>query len=278
MASFEAKSSGQTPERKELTSVELKEKLEYHYRQYDRRNVAPDPLQFPHRFKNQKDIELVAFLTSVYAFGNVKQISQAVEKMLELLGPSPVDFLISSTEQVIIERFSTVAHRFYKGQDSVTLMLIVREIYSEYGNLYELVKTLIPGGHQSTPFLVIGCFHKWFIRESERKGKLTRGLRFMIPDPEAGSSCKRFNLLLRWMVRKDDLDFGIWDFLSPAELIIPVDTHIAQIARFLGLTSRKNADWKMAEEITDHLREFDPVDPVKYDFSLCHIGIRGLEF
>lgn len=80
------------------------------------------------------------------------------------------------------------------------------------------------------------------------------------------------------MVRKDELDFGLWDFISPSDLIIPVDTHIAQIARKLGLTSRKQGDWKMAEEITTRLREFDPADPVKYDFSLCHIGIRGLEF
>ncbi len=100
----------------------------------------------------------------------------------------------------------------------------------------------------------------------------------MFPLPEKGSACKRINLFLRWMVRKDELDFGFWDFISPSKLIIPVDTHIARIAISLKLTTRKNVSWQMAEEITSNLGKFDPVDPVKYDFALCHIGIRKLSF
>jgi uncharacterized protein (TIGR02757 family) len=107
--------------------------------------------------------------------------------------------------------------------------------------------------------------------------KLTDGIKFMFPLPEKGSSCKRMNLFLRWMVRKDELDFGLWKGITTDKLIIPVDTHVARICTELGLTSRKNVSWKMAEEITDNLKEFDPVDPVKYDFAICHIGMRKIK-
>ena len=100
----------------------------------------------------------------------------------------------------------------------------------------------------------------------------------MVPDPFNGSACKRVNLFLRWMVRKDELDFGIWNEIPAHKLVIPVDTHIAKISRQLKLTERKSTDWKMAEEITENLKKADPLDPVKYDFAICHIGMRKLDF
>ena len=100
----------------------------------------------------------------------------------------------------------------------------------------------------------------------------------MFPLPELGSACKRMNLFLRWMVRKDELDFGLWNEISPSKLVIPVDTHIAKISKTLKLTTYKNVSWKMAEQITENLKKFDPSDPLKYDFALCHIGMRKLEF
>ncbi|MCK6613149.1 MAG: TIGR02757 family protein [Ignavibacteriaceae bacterium] len=262
----------------ELSSSDLKEKLEYHYHLYDRTNIAPDPLQYPHRYSAPADIELIAFLASVYAFGNVKQISAAMEKILKKLGPAPAENLRTMSELNVSNEFSGIVHRFYTGDDTARLMLVLRSILHHHGSIAGLVKSLLPQGKTPVPGTVISLFHHFFVTELLTSGPVTNGLRFMIPKPSSGSSCKRFNLFLRWMVRKDELDFGLWDFISPSDLIIPVDTHIAQIARKLGLTSRKQGDWKMAEEITTRLREFDPADPVKYDFSLCHIGIRGLEF
>lgn len=258
--------------------ADMKAKLEYHYRNYDPQNIAPDPLQFPHRFSDPDDIELAAFLASVCAFGGVKQIAAVMEKILVRMGTSPAHFLKSAPKPELISQFTPVKHRFYQGEDIITLLLVLKGVLNKHGSIGNLIRSLIPVGEHPHPKFVIGLFHKWFIIECMKFGTLTGGLRFMIPDPSAGSSCKRFNLLLRWMVRKDELDFGLWNFLSPADLVIPVDTHIARIARELGLTSRKNANWKMAEEITARLRELDPEDPVKYDFSLCHIGIRGLQF
>lgn len=108
--------------------------------------------------------------------------------------------------------------------------------------------------------------------------KPTRGIVFMIPSPGKGSACKRMNLFLRWMVRKDELDFGLWNEIPTSKLLIPVDVHVARICKQLHLTARKNVSWKMAEEITDQLRKFDANDPVKYDFAICHIGMRKLKF
>ena len=107
---------------------------------------------------------------------------------------------------------------------------------------------------------------------------LSIGSKFMFPVPEKGSACKRMNLFLRWMVRKDDLDFGLWREIHTSKLVIPVDTHVARISRSLRLTKRKNVSWKMAEEITEKLKKFDPEDPVKYDFAICHIGMRKMKF
>ncbi len=106
----------------------------------------------------------------------------------------------------------------------------------------------------------------------------SRGVRFMFPDPLKGSACKRQNLFLRWMIRNDELDFGLWKEIPTSKLIVPVDTHIAQISKKLQLTKRENVSWKMAEEITNNLKKFDENDPVKYDFALCHIGMRKLKF
>ena len=108
--------------------------------------------------------------------------------------------------------------------------------------------------------------------------KVTQGIKFMFPLPSKGSVCKRMNLFLRWMVRKDELDFGLWDEIDKSKLIIPVDTHIARICRKLKLTKKKNINWNMAEEITENLKKYDPDDPVKYDFAICHIGMRKLRF
>jgi uncharacterized protein (TIGR02757 family) len=125
----------------------------------------------------------------------------------------------------------------------------------------------------------ISRFSKHFINSFiETFGNVSDGIKFMFPLPEKGSACKRMNLFLRWMVRKDELDFGLWKEIPASKLVIPVDTHVARISRKLKLTKRKNADWKMAEEITSNLKKFDPEDPIKYDFAICHLGIRKLKF
>jgi uncharacterized protein (TIGR02757 family) len=150
--------------------------------------------------------------------------------------------------------------------------------YKEFGSLKKLFLT----GYQVTDSNTknaITNFSNYFLQKAQSKfGSLSRGIVFMFPLPEKGSACKRINLFLRWMVRKDELDIGLWKGIPTSKLIIPVDTHIARICRKLKLTKRKNVSWKMAEEITNNLKKFDPDDPVKYDFAICHIGMRKLQF
>lgn len=256
----------------------LKEKLEYHYKAFDKSKIEPDPLQFLHRYSNPADIELIGFISSVFAYGNVKQIITTIEKITALLTPAPVAFLINSNRPTIQRTFKGICHRFYSEEDVITLFIVLKSIYKEYGMIKNLFLRIYDGKENNVKSAISG-FSKAFLSIAEKeKRDITHGVVFMCPDPEKGSACKRINLFLRWMVRKDELDFGLWHEIPASELIIPVDTHIARICRHLKLTGRKNADWKMAEEITENLRKFDPADPVKYDFAICHIGMRKLDF
>ena len=155
---------------------------------------------------------------------------------------------------------------------------MIQIAYREFGS----IKNLFSKGFDKNDENVkngVTNFSEYFLTNYKKMyGDFSNGIKFMFPLPHKGSACKRMNLFLRWMVRNDELDFGLWNEIPPNKLIIPVDTHIARICKQLKLTKRKNVNWKMAEEITGKLKMFDPVDPVKYDFALCHIGMRKLEF
>jgi uncharacterized protein (TIGR02757 family) len=254
--------------------MNLKSKLEYHYKAFDKTQLEPDPLQFPHKFKDEKDIEAMAFIASVFAYGNLKQIINSLNKFLIIADNKPHDFIINFKESY--KKY--FVHRFYSEADSRNLFLLLQIAYTEYGSLKNL---FLGGNNEEHPNVKksITSFSNYFLKKVEAEfGEISRGVKFMFPLPEKGSACKRMNLFLRWMVRKDDLDFGLWNEISTSKLIIPVDTHIARICKKLKLTTRNNVSWQMAEEITENLKEFDAEDPVKYDFSLCHIGMRKLSF
>jgi uncharacterized protein (TIGR02757 family) len=252
---------------------ELKEKLDSYYLKFGKSMISPDPLEFIHMLKTDEDIEAAAFIASVFAYGNVRQINSSLTKIFGILGLSPYNYLVNSSNGRVEKDFKGINHRFYSSADVISLIIALGKILKKHGSLKqsciryfnskEGIKGLING-------LSGGVLGEFTV--------ITPGVKFMFPLPEKGSACKRMNLFLRWMVRKDELDFGIWSEIPASCLIIPVDTHIARIAKQLKLTSRKNVSWNMAEEITGNLRKFDPDDPVKYDFALCHIGIRKLDF
>lgn len=255
----------------------LKQKLEYHYKAFDKSKLEPDPLQLPHLFKNEKDIEVMAFIASVFAYGNVKQINSSLKKFLELADNKPFSYIQNFNSAEMNREFSLI-HRFYSSKDIVQFFSLLNLAYSEFDSL----KSLFLSGYSKDDCNTknaITNFSKYFISKAKKElGVMSRGLKFMFPLPEKGSACKRMNLFLRWMVRKDELDFGLWREISTSKLIIPVDTHVARICKQLKLTKRKNVSWQMAEEITDNLKKFDPRDPVKYDFAICHVGVRKLKF
>ncbi|MBK9098898.1 MAG: TIGR02757 family protein [bacterium] len=257
--------------------LELKYKLDYHYKNFDKTKIEPDPLQFPHLFKDEKDIEVISFIASVFAYGNVKQINNSLQKFLQISESKPFPF-IQNLNVAKIQKEISLVHRFYTLKDIIQLFQLLNTAYNEFGSL----KKLFLSGYNSEEENLrntITNFNNYFLVKAEKEfKKLSRGIVFMFPLPEKGSACKRINLFLRWMVRKDELDFGLWDAIPTSKLVIPVDTHIAKICKHLKLTNRKNVSWKMAEEITQNLKKFDPNDPVKYDFALCHIGMKKLDF
>jgi len=256
--------------------LNLKQRLDYHYNAFDRSKLEPDPLQFPHLFKDEKDIEVMAFIASVFAYGNVKQIINSLNTFLLIAKKQPYEFISNfSASKNLPNNF---VHRFFSMKDILHLFQLLNSAYYEFDSL----KKLFLSGYNSEEVNLknaITNFNKYFLTKAQKKfKKLSRGIVFMFPLPEKGSACKRINLFLRWMVRKDELDFGLWKKIPTSKLIIPVDTHVARICKQLKLTKRENVSWLMAEEITQNLKKFDPDDPVKYDFAICHVGMRKQEF
>lgn len=258
--------------------MNLKQKLEYHYNAFDRTKLEPDPLQFLHMFNDERDIEIIGLITSVFAYGNVKQIENTIKKLLVIFDGKPYKYIKSFSNAPDTKIVLGINHRFYTNDDVVRLLIIL----SKEINNHSSIKNIFLKGYNFSDFNVksaISNFSNHFLNSFLQSfGGISNGIKFMFPLPEKGSACKRMNLFLRWMVRKDELDFGLWNEIPASKLVIPVDTHIARICKQLNLTKRKNADWKMAEEITSNLKRFDPNDPIKYDFAICHIGIRKLEF
>jgi uncharacterized protein (TIGR02757 family) len=253
--------------------MNLKQKLDYHYNAFDKSTIIPDPLQFLHLFTKEEDIETAGFISSVFAYGNVMQIIRTLEKIFNAAGKNPYEYVFNFNGRQS-EQIKTIKHRFYTSEDIESFFISYKKILHRAGTLREQFME----GYSPSDINIknaLNHFSKSFLDNSQ---KLTPGVRFMFPMPEKGSSCKRMNLFLRWMVRKDELDFGIWKDITPDKLIIPVDTHIARICRELKLTSKKNVSWRMAEEITGNLKKYDPKDPVKYDFAICHIGMRKMKF
>lgn len=260
--------------------MNLKQKLDYHYKSFDKSKISPDPLQFLHLYDDQKDIEIVGFISSVFAYGNVKQIINTLEKIFNAAGSSPYRFVLDFNEKQGGEKLKGIKHRFYNEKDLLYFFITLSGILSQYKSLKKLFMTFYSAEDRNIKNALSG-FSGYFIEAAKYNtgGKnIGRGIKFMFPLPELGSACKRMNLFLRWMIRKDELDFGLWSEIPANKLIIPVDTHVARICKSLKLTGRKNADWRMAEEITGNLMKYDPVDPVKYDFAICHLGMRKMIF
>ena len=256
----------------------LKQKLDYHYKAFDKSSISPDPLQFLHLYKDEKDIEAIGFIASVFAYGNVTQIINTLNKFVRLSNNKPYAFVLDFKREDLSKE--TLVHRFYSKEDISDLFVLISKAYRQFGSLKQLfLKHYDPASVNLKE--AISGFSNYFIenyKQMTNKKELSIGSRFMFPLPEKGSACKRMNLFLRWMVRKDDLDFGLWKEIPTSRLVIPVDTHVARVSRSLRLTKRKNVSWKMAEEITEKLKKFDPEDPVKYDFAICHIGMRRMKF
>jgi uncharacterized protein (TIGR02757 family) len=263
---------------KKGSKASLKAGLESLRKRYDARYLSSDPLQFLHRYHRPEDQEIVGLIASSLAFGNVPTIHRSVESVLARMGHSPSLYVKRLDPREALLSFSRFKHRWTTGRDVVCLLLFVRQMIQSSGSIGGFFRDALNGDTDLRTGLcrfstsVQGLDHGGLYRA--KKLPKRAGVRYFFPNPAAGSACKRLNLFLRWMVRPDDgLDLGLWNFVPPSGLIMPLDTHIARIGIHLGWTQRKTAGWNMALDITRALARVDPKDPVKYDFALSRMGI-----
>jgi len=242
--------------------------LEKLYTTYNRPEfIHPDPLEFLHCYPDPLDREIVGIIASSLAYGRVAQILKSVSIILEKMHDSPRAFLMESSEKKLRSAFSGFRHRFTTGGEISSMLVKTRELINQYGSLYESFLTCFHKDDE-TVIPALSAFVKRFNgNDCDYKNSL-------LPEPDKGSACKRLNLFLRWMVRKDDVDPGGWEGIPSSKLVIPLDTHMYRICSAVDMTCRKQADMQTAMEITDYFRAISPEDPVRYDFAITRLGIR----
>lgn len=250
-----------------MNKTELKEFLDTKVDYYNHpRFLETDPLQIPHRFSRKEDIEICGFLTATIAWGNRKSIINNATTMMELLDNAPADF-VKNHQEDDLEKLSGFVHRTFNGTDFVYFIRGLQNIYGQHGGLEQVFnKTAKSKSLQSA----ISALKQVFF-ELPHLNRTTKH----ISDPKKGSAAKRINMFLRWMVRNNStgVDFGLWKTLSPSQLSCPLDVHSGNVARKLGLLTRKQNDAKAVFELDQNLRRLDPLDPVKYDFALFGLGV-----
>jgi uncharacterized protein (TIGR02757 family) len=237
--------------------------------------IARDPISFPHAYHHHSDwrnAECAAFLAALFSYGRREKILETLNGILTPLGSDPVGTLTRLSSKQLKQQVKGFYYRFNTADDLQFLLGRLQEIYADGGSL----KDLWGLAHSETGDLKqrIHGFRQAFLHEGEIKPLDSYGMKFLMADPLQNSAAKRFNMFLRWMVRKDAVDLGLWqDVMSPAELMIPLDTHVATMARRFRITERKSNDWRTVEEITQYFRKRCPSDPVRYDFALFGLGI-----
>lgn len=257
----------------------LRETLEQLYQQRSPSHLANDPLSFCHRYPNPADQEVAALFAAVFAYGSVKVIKGSLSRVFSIMGDAPARFVDRFTPQKQRLLCDGFKHRFNDADDLAALFWAIRQMREQQGSIESFfsrfydpqAETVEQGLHGFSTAVQALDYRPVF----GHGGLPADGsFRFLFPSPQGGSACKRLCMFLRWVVRPaDGVDLGLWQTVRPSQLIIPVDRHIERISRLLGLTARRTPDWRMALEITAALRGLAPDDPVRYDFSLCHLGI-----
>ena len=244
---------------------------------YFKERLSRDPIEFPHRYKTPADIEMAGFIASALAYGKVGNFKTVIDDILAKMGSSPSGFLSEFNPEKQATIFQGIRYRFNTNYDIIALLYVLHIILNKHGSVENLFKSF----DKATVYETLINFTNYILNldmsivYGHQYIELPSGFKQFFPSPSKGSPCKRLNMFLRWMVRKKDIDFGLWQLFLPSDLIIPLDVHIARISKCLRLTKRKTNEWQTANEITETLKQFAPSDPLKYDFALCHYGISG---
>jgi uncharacterized protein (TIGR02757 family) len=257
---------------------ELKPLLDRLYGESNFPDSATDPIQIVRRYRRNDDREIVGFIASALAFGRVASVLQSIERVLAIAGGHPAAYVRRFDPRRDGPAFAAVVHRWTRGPDLAALMWLMRQMVDRAGS----IEGFFLEGYDEAADDVEGALDSFSSRAlalnlKAAYGRVPKrpGVCYFFPRPSAGSGCKRLNLFLRWMVRHDALDLGVWTRVPPAKLIVPLDTHVIRVGRCLQLTRFTSPGWKMARDITASLRRLDPIDPVKYDFALCHLGMMN---
>ena len=250
---------------------DLKEFLDAKVEKYNRPDfIELDPVSIPHLFSRNEDIEIMGFFASVLAWGQRPTIIGNCRKLIQYFENEPHNFILEASQKDLI-RLKNFKHRTFNGLDLEYFIYFLKDVYTRFGSLENAFLRNTDSQKFKVEF-ALNQFRSLFISLPEypqRTGK-------HISAPSKKSACKRLNMFLRWMIRKDKkgVDFGIWNKINPADLICPCDLHVDRVARKLGLIQRPKTDWLTATELTENLRLFDPLDPVKYDFALFGLGVE----
>jgi uncharacterized protein (TIGR02757 family) len=261
-----------------VLGANLKNLLDRLYAEFNYPDSATDPIQIVRRYARNDDREIVAFTASALAFGRVASVLQSIERVLAIVGPRPAAYVRDFDPRRDGGAFAAVVHRWTRGPDLVALMWLMHQMLDSAGS----IEGFFVEGYDEAADDIEGALNSFSTRAlalnlKSAYGRVPKrpGVCYFFPRPSAGSGCKRLNLFLRWMVRHDALDLGVWTRIPPAKLIVPLDTHVIRVGRCLQLTRYTSPGWKMAHDITASLRRLDPIDPVKYDFALCHLGMMN---
>ena len=250
-----------------MKQEEIRDFLEQKYRLYNSESfINEDPVLIPHLFSVKEDIEISGFIAATLAWGQRKTILKKSRELLCMMDNAPYDFLLNA-ENSDIEKLSGFKHRTFNGIDCTYFIKTLKNIYRKYGGIGEIIESNYIKNKSIAESII--CFrNKFFMPDSPERTKKH------FSDISKGSTGKRLNMYMRWMIRNEGpVDFGIWNKIPPSALFIPIDLHTGNVSRKLGLLRRKQNDWKAVEELTEMLKKFDPDDPVKYDFALFGLGI-----
>jgi uncharacterized protein (TIGR02757 family) len=256
----------------------LRPVLDQLYAGFNHPDSATDPIQIVRRFQRDDDREVVGFIAAALAFGRVSSVLQSIERVLAVMGPAPAAYVRRFDPRRDAPAFAGIVHRWTREADIVAMLWLLRQMIDRSGS----VEGFFLEGYDPAADDIADALDSFSTRAmaldlTAAYGRVPKrpGVCYFFARPSAGSGCKRLNLFLRWMVRRDALDLGVWTRVPPAKLIVPLDTHVIRVGRCLRLTTYTSPGWRMARDITASLRALDPVDPVKYDFSVCHLGMMN---
>jgi uncharacterized protein (TIGR02757 family) len=248
------------------------------YAGFNHPESATDPIHIVRRFTEADDREVVGFCAAALAFGRVASVIQSIERLLAIAGDHPATYVRRFEPRREAPRFKTLVHRWIRGQDIVALLWLLRQMLEQSGS----IEGFFLEGYNAASADVGAALDSFSQRSlaldlSAVYGRVPHrpGVAYFFSKPSSGGACKRLNLFLRWMIRHDALDLGVWTRVPASALVVPLDTHIIRVGRCLGLTRYTSPGWRMAADITASLRRLDPDDPVKYDFSMCHLGMMN---